>query len=985
MYFKRLELIGFKSFADKTTIEFEPGVTAIVGPNGCGKSNISDAIRWVLGEQSAKSLRGASMEDVIFNGSATKEPLNLAEVSLTLSNEPKILPIDYDEVTITRRLYRSGESEYLINKNTVRLKDISELLMGTGIGTESYSIIEQGKMDQILNSKPEDRRVIFEEAAGITKYKSKKKEALRKLEQTDANLLRVNDIVQEVKRQIGSIERQAKKAESYKVEFEKLKSLELAVASREFLVFDHKRKAREEGLAELRKEEEESAQLMQAAETGYNGKRRQLLELDERLKDSYAEEVNTASEIRKNQDRLLLNRERIGELAQRKEHLSKQIEALRRRVEKVKEEYGQWNVEFEVLQKEEAEGLAFLNSVEGRFNSLENAITQFGAEDKSSKAKLFDLANQRAHIQSELARVHAETATLEKRLRRLAEEKETALGEAREAEARLASSAPRVGGFSYKELESSVRKFKERLKTLLRALCQRRVSEFGPAEESELDSEISVFAEEVSKVQSAQTEALGKRAYFEDQRKKIEEELALVSSETADLNAEKEAFSRRQAELTKGLEAIVGEESALSAKLLSIESAQKNKAKEKESLLVELTETRSKQSHCTARREKIEKDKNRALETIMNEEAQESSLVKEIEDATAKREALEEENKSLDEALKNLASRRDSVLKQTEGTRRDREAIAGELDSLEKEKDERQEFLRLALEKVHAFELEQAEIRHEMDRLKERIFNAYQVDLVVTGDMADTGEGARQALLEPEEFDVEEAKIEIQFQREKLNKMGPVNLVAIQEYDEMKERFDFLTQQQQDLLQAKEDLHKAILKINRTTKELFIDTFGKIQKHFTEYYRLLFGGGSAELLLLDENDVLECGIEIVARPPGKKLQSISLLSGGEKALTAIALLFSLFKVKPSPFCVLDEIDAPLDESNVDRFCGVLKDFISGSQFILITHNKRTMNLADVMYGITMAETAVSRIVSVRFSENSDSKKPKDKKEEALVI
>ena len=251
--------------------------------------------------------------------------------------------------------------------------------------------------------------------------------------------------------------------------------------------------------------------------------------------------------------------------------------------------------------------------------------------------------------------------------------------------------------------------------------------------------------------------------------------------------------------------------------------------------------------------------------------------------------------------------------------------------------------------------------------------------------MADTGEGARHALLEPEEFDVEEAKIEIQFQREKLNKMGPVNLVAIQEYDEMKERFDFLTQQQQDLLQAKEDLHKAILKINRTTKELFIDTFGKIQKHFTEYYRLLFGGGSAELLLLDENDVLECGIEIVARPPGKKLQSISLLSGGEKALTAIALLFSLFKVKPSPFCVLDEIDAPLDESNVDRFCGVLKDFISGSQFILITHNKRTMNLADVMYGITMAETAVSRIVSVRFSENSDSKKPKDKKEEALVI
>ena len=242
MHFKKLELIGFKSFAEKTAIEFPAGVTAIVGPNGCGKSNIADAIRWVLGEQSVKSLRGSDMQDVIFNGSSVKEPLNFAEVSLTLSNESRILSIEYDEVMISRRLYRSGESEYLLNQNAVRLKDIQELLMGTGIGTDSYAIIEQGRMDVILNSKPEDRRAIFEEAAGITKYKSKKKEALRKLEQTDANLLRINDILQEVKRQIGSIERQAKRAESYKKEFDKLKKLELWAASREFLVFESDKK-----------------------------------------------------------------------------------------------------------------------------------------------------------------------------------------------------------------------------------------------------------------------------------------------------------------------------------------------------------------------------------------------------------------------------------------------------------------------------------------------------------------------------------------------------------------------------------------------------------------------------------------------------------------------------------------------------------------------------------------------------------------------
>ena len=957
MYFKRLELVGFKSFADKTTIEFEPGVTAIVGPNGCGKSNISDAIRWVLGEQSAKSLRGASMEDVIFNGSATKEPLNLAEVSLTLSNESKILPIDYDEVTITRRLYRSGESEYLLNKNNVRLKDINELLMGTGIGTESYSIIEQGKMDQILNSKPEDRRVIFEEAAGITKYKSKKKEALRKLEQTDANLLRINDIIQEVKRQIGSIERQAKKAESYKAEFEKLKKLELAVASREFLLFDHKRKTREASLVDLKKEEEASHSLMQAAEADYADKKRELSRIDAELQDSRARETDTASGIRKNQDRLLLNRERIGELSQRKEQLLRQTETLKRRIEKYKEEYNQWTAEFEILQKEETEARAFLDSVEGDFKALADAVAGLAAGEKAGKARLFDLANGRAHVQSELASVRAENGVLEKRSQRLNEKKDIASNEGRRAGERLTA------------LQSAVKKFKDKLKALLQALTQKQASEFGPAEESELESEIKSFVGEVSKMQTEE---------------KWDEEFSLLSAELSDLDAERGKLSGREKELVKKLETLAAEEKTLQAELGSVENAFKDKAGEKEALLVHLTETRSKQSHCTAKREKIEKDKTRALEAMMSEEAQELSLVNEVENATAKKESLEEENKLLETELQNLSSRRDGILKSTEGTRRDREAIATELETLEKAKNERQEFLREALGKVHGFELEQVELRHEMDRLRERIFNAYQVDLIVGGNISETQRQAEAALSVPEEFDAEEAKIEIQFQREKLNKMGPVNLVAIQEYDEMKERFDFLTKQQQDLLQAKEDIHKAILKINRTTKELFIDTFGKIQKHFTEYYRLLFGGGSAELLLLDEDDVLECGIEIVARPPGKKLQSITLLSGGEKALTAIALLFSLFKVKPSPFCVLDEIDAPLDESNVDRFCGVLRDFITGSQFILITHNKRTMNLADVMYGITMAEAAISKIVSVRFSEKADHKKTKDKTEEAVA-
>jgi chromosome segregation protein len=289
VYFKKLEIVGFKSFAEKTEIRFEPGVTAIVGPNGCGKSNVADAIRWVLGEQSAKSLRGSSMEDVIFNGSAARDAVNLAEVSLTLDNSSKLLAIDYEEVTITRRLYRSGDSEYLLNKNVVRLKDIHELLLGTGIGTENYSIIEQGKMDRILNSKPDERREIFEEAAGITKFKAKKKEALRKLEQTDANLLRVNDIVVEVKRQIGSIERQAKKAETYKREFEKMKSLEIAVAAREFRTFEDRRRGREDELNALKEQEVEYRLQLETLEEACRAKREELTRVEESLRTRDAE------------------------------------------------------------------------------------------------------------------------------------------------------------------------------------------------------------------------------------------------------------------------------------------------------------------------------------------------------------------------------------------------------------------------------------------------------------------------------------------------------------------------------------------------------------------------------------------------------------------------------------------------------------------------------------------------------------------------
>jgi len=1209
MYFKKIELQGFKSFANRTVIEFEPGVTAIVGPNGCGKSNISDAIRWVLGEQSAKSLRGGSMEDVIFNGSASKEAVNFAEVSLTLSNESKILPVDYDEVTISRRLFRSGESEYLLNKNPVRLKDITELLLGTGIGTESYSIVEQGKMDMILNSKPEDRRMIFEEAAGITKFKAQKKEALRKLEQTDANLLRINDIIVEVKRQIGSIERQAKKAEAYKNEFAKLKDLELRVARNEFILFDARRKEKEDELHSLKAQEQEFLAVVEEIHGRCVQKRNQAAALDQSLKDGQTEEMRLSGEIRKNQDRALLNRERIGELLERKTNLDHQIEAAERRLEEFARELENLSAEFERLRRDEEEGAAFLATVENDFKTIEAFLGESASKEEGLRSALSVKAEQKNAFQAELFSISAQASALDPRIGKLSDEEVAAHGRLSETEARRQSLqaetaaaekslAERLENQRIREtsltecnrrivdlqktlvdlgqresaLQSKVEFLKDQIERhegfwggvkalvedrntrpeqwtgwvgplagliesekghegaveaaldtflqsvvfetdadLLRAAAFLRQGSHGramlvslesavPAQSPTLLPSASILdrihaepriksllaslignsasasnAEEALKLakshpglvfitsegerfegravlggvaERSDASLLGREAKIrgyqdeyaqtllqseqarqellnqEQLRQKLEgdaksesdqvikaqidighlnerlkqiDELKgsesrraeQIAAERGSLESQKSAFLSRVEELNALKAAIDSDEKTLTETLNGVLEAVKNRAGERENLLVRLAETRSRQATRTGEREKIEKDRNWIHESKNNQEEFLTSFRKEIQEAGTKKEALEVENVAIEEELARLAADRDELLKRLEGVRLERDEAADELIRLEAEWSSKRQFLEEAREKTHALEMDNAQVIFAIDRLKERILNAYQIDLLVQNEMMETERAAQREMGLPEpdpepELNLEEAKAEIQKQKDKLSKMGPVNLVAIEEHDEMKQRFEFLTQQHTDLTHAKEDLHKAILKINRTTRELFVDTFAKIQKYFSEYYRILFGGGSAELVLMDEADVLETGIEIIARPPGKKLQTIGLLSGGEKALTAVALVFALFKVKPSPFCILDEIDAPLDEANVERFCTMLREFCKESQFIVITHNKRTMNLADALYGITMAENGISRVVSVRLSEGRIEHPRKDAAEEALV-
>ncbi|MCG3175879.1 MAG: Chromosome partition protein Smc [Candidatus Omnitrophica bacterium] len=1191
MHFKRLELIGFKSFADKTQIEFEQGVTAIVGPNGCGKSNVSDAIRWVLGEQSAKSLRGSHMEDVIFNGSADKEPLGLAEVSLTLSNEDRALAIDYDEVTITRRLYRSGDSEYLLNRNVVRLKDIHELLMGTGIGTDDYSVIEQGKMDRILNSKPEDRRSIFEEAAGITKFKSKKKEALRKLEQTEQNLLRVNDIIVEVKRQIGSIERQARKAEIYKAEFEKLKGLEIAVAGQDFVTYDGRKRERDAQLEELRSREEAVQGSLEGIEALCQDVRASLGTIEESLRAADAEELAANAEVRRKQDRVLLNTERIGELVERREQLLRQCEASRQRIDEYVREAERLRAELESVLIEEREGEVLLRTVEGEFNAIAESIRQAQEAERVSREGLQGILRRRADHQGELARIDAETATLTRQVESLRRTEAELLDSSRHADEALhaaqeevhqaeqqvrahedrkaaAASSALAATDRIREIEhalhelsieeSSLRSradfitdlknrhegflggvkailasresdpgalpgligplmdlvstdrgyelaaeaaFEDHLQTVVfeteeqvlaavdylrqhgrgrAVLCsvqgedaataaapgpeglerlvdrvrpEARVSglvsrllgsvylapdprdaarlarqntgcvfvtregerfegrtvrggslsqaaeltpigreqrlrdveveigrvqgeltvrradlEAARAEHARLEEELRELAESIFNAQVRAGHARQRAEQTGAERGRVSAEFDRVSSELAGLAERETVLSGQQRAIHAQAAQLDAEESRLNDDILLRQAETQRQALLKEELLVKLAETRSRQEHRTARREKIQKDTGWVEQSAEGERGQLGLYEREAADCVGRREALESENAQAQLEIEELALRRDELLRRIETIRREREETASRLAEAEREKMNALEELNAARAKAHAVELESAGLKHEMDRLQERIYNAYNVDLAVQLEIARTGAEAAEAFRLPESLDLESAKVDIQTLRDKLAKMGPVNLVAIEEFEELKQRYDFLTQQHADLTQAKDDLHKAIIKINRTTRELFAETFQKVQQYFSEYFRLLFRGGQAELVLLDENDILESGIEIVARPPGKKLQTITLLSGGEKALTAVALLFSLFKVRPSPFCILDEIDAPLDETNVERFCSVLKDFVEGSQFILITHNKRTMNLADAMYGITMAQTGVSRVVSVKFGE-----------------
>ncbi|MFA5093078.1 MAG: AAA family ATPase [Candidatus Omnitrophota bacterium] len=1076
MYFKRLELVGFKSFCDKTTLNFEPGITAVVGPNGCGKSNIFDSIRWVLGEQSAKSLRGSEMLDVIFNGTDQKEPLSMAEVSLAFDNTNRFFNVDNPEVLITRRLFRSGESEYMLNKATVRLKDILDLLLGTGIGAESYSIIAQGKIDLVLSSRPEDRRVVFDEASGISKYKAQKRETMRKLEETEQNLLRVNDIVTEVKRQIGSLERQANKARRYKEIFEELKLKEIDLANLDKKIILKEKEQLISQLAGLEKEQLELAQLVSLQEEKIANRQSELKTLEEAMMDARSQILGLENTLVRSNEHINFNQQRIVELVANSSVLETQIQQAQvklsqdeEKLARVREEYNNLKENIEskqaILAQKEAEinnlGIAIKNSLEaiseskkqildletaisnthnevGNFNSKHQVFLARKKRLELEKAKVYEekaiteevlnkvtqeLANTRTLVDAFRLKIADVKVGLEKESQSLEEinkeivnlgnEKITLvshkefleklrnkyddIGESLNAVIYL-DKAPQESltglvvkiqnqGFSNNEgtvqgaaatfkisgeakpieldtqkIDEKITKLEETLgelrnKMIIRQACISELNKMSVDLEQDLRNHEITLANKESSYQ-------GSLEQFE----KIKEEEDVIVMELTDVAREISAIEQNLITLQEQLTSLNNQERIKQDLIVQEEDTISLNSKAREDVLVVITQTKTEIEALNKRFVSDVATLKILDETYNQDKASLENIQRQISEAGQREEVLKTEIIDCQQAIKEaqvLIEAKKIVFSEVEVKYNE---VSGGTIGLVKKIEADRKLLDQIKNQLHNLAMHDKDLDYRYTTLKEKMLSAYRVELDLE-------------TWEEKELDYEALTSEITELKRKVDACGSVNLVAIEEYDELKKRYDFLIQQQTDLAGAKESLHQAILKINRTTKQMFVETFEKVKVEFKNYFRLLFNGGDAQLFLLDENDPLESGIEIICRPPGKKLQNVLLLSGGEKTMSAIALIFAIFKVKPSPFCILDEIDAALDEANVDRFSRVLQEFAKTSQFIVITHNKKTIVNANIMYGITMEQSGVSKIVSVKLSQNQE----KQNQEQVAVV
>ncbi|MBN3039836.1 MAG: AAA family ATPase [Candidatus Omnitrophica bacterium] len=1054
MYLKELEIFGFKSFPQKTRLSFEPGITVVVGPNGCGKSNVFDSIKWALGEQSPKSLRGAKMEDIIFNGTENHPPLNYAEVYLTFCNEDNYLPIEYKEVSVGRRLYRSGESQYFINKNPVRLKDVQELFMGTGIGEATYSFVEQGKIEIFLSYKPEDKRLIFDEASGIVKYKERRKETFRKLKEAEDNLLRLDDILSEVRRQIRYLERQVEKAKQYKEVQADLVEAEKKIATVETLRFGGKIDIILDELTVLEKEQSSKDSQLSEENQGLLNIQKKLDHLRTKLEETITSMVSLKAQNESSANNIAVYKQRLNELNDRNAYLFQSKADINHRLANQEQKSQE---EFKRLETIETSFSEVQNNIDGlgkEKSNLAEAIKSAKEQIDKQKRDILNYEGARAQLHNRLIEIQANLNTLANRKKRLMLDS-----------ARLEN----LLSDNQEKFEISIREHQEHKEKVSRLEDERNslrtrenqiISTSENIRQTLIDKEkehleLSATFEFLKDLRiKYETFSVKKKitVIFDEEPKNINKLVASLSdvefkkegnAYKAELEVKVVNFEEKQ--LQEKISLLENDMSALTAKLSGLDQ-------EKSKLLIDLQKQNSMLEQekgalqeCLQEKDTLEREVLRLKEESEILEQEKKDTVEDIEDSQKKQKELEAEVLGLDDDLRKVNESLSACHKTIDDSSErikyidiETATLQGQIQSLHKEKEalssklsffkEELQALRNNLEQVdketqdnagqsisfanqiQSLEKKISENKIKIDELTSEKLQLDGQELSLTAETAKIKDAINEydkqsqqirnsvynKKLQVQSLEYEKEKIkdyinqvyniefmplerdsitesfdELTSYRDKLQKkvksLGEVNLVAIEEFEELKQRNDFLENQKQDLITSKENLKKAISKINRTSKELFIKTFEQIQTEFKNNFRFLFNGGRANLILLDQDNILESGVEIEVQPPGKKLQNVSLLSGGEKSLTAIALIFAIFQVRPSPLCVLDEIDAPLDEANVDRFNHILKDFATHSQFVLISHNKKTMSKADVLYGVTMEERGISKLVSVKFA------------------
>ncbi len=1177
MYLKKIEIFGFKSFAQKVYLTFDAGMTAIVGPNGCGKTNVVDAIRWALGEQRPTTLRSDKMEDVIFNGTKSRKPLSMAEVSLTIENTKGILPTEFSEVTITRRVYRSGEGEYYLNKTLCRLKDIRDLFMDTGMGSDAYSVIELKMVETILSDKADERRRLFEEAAGVTKYKFRRKETLRRLDNVQHDLTRVNDIVREVQKAVNSLERQAQKAERYNKLAQQLHMLEKELMAREYASIVSRMEplkqqlevtvtektridveiAQEETLLEVLRSEmreieqrvsetqnilsEQQAKLHAAEQSIATGKERMRSlkanieryehdkvklrddrEAMERAQEELLERLNTIREsiaqaeqvyrqkqraleefeqqlvAKKNeqkaaQEHVIALLHQLSELRNRESQAQARIENLRGRIEYIAEENHIYAREIE----ENAELVAKLTvedkELRRKYAEAEVRVHQMEALKNSLQAEVEALRNREFELRSVIDRKRSKMDFLKGMIERFEGVPEgarflittnewnptiqTTVGEAVTADSRyrvaIEAALGEASGYVIVEntdqAYAAIELLKKNQKGKATFICLDRVPQLTTHRPMYSDHGVVGWATDLVRcdakfrnlfivlldgtlvvdavdramqivrqqpgvrcvtldgeiitgsgvlrggsVRQDEGDHIGRKSQLEE----LEEEIRVLEEERAKLLEEISAKSLEHAKidikkLTEEARAIEQQTTTVEVRIAQLEfekkrayeNIQRNESErerieqESQQLQAELAEllptiasTELKKSEAertvgvlSSEVERMEAEwneysriANEAHVAVLSLKSEERSIQQEMEHVTSQIQTLSE---TFDQRTVDIAAAKEEIDRLTNEMRETEEqlvAARAELDALKEKKLSADEELKAKRSQVHQIELK---LKDERQKHEGRLQAAHDLEIKLQ-ELSMKAESLKarakeefdleltlQEFPDNERYDFAAAREEIRTTKEKIRNLGPVNFAAFEEYKSEKERLDFVLAQRNDLMESEKTLLATIEEINTTAQRLFLETFEKIRENFIATFKGLFDEGDECDLRLEEGvDPLEARIEIIAKPRGKRPTSIDLLSGGEKTLTAIALLFAIYLVKPSPFCILDEVDAPLDDTNIDRFTRILRKFSDNTQFIVVTHNKRTMEAANALYGVTMEEEGVSKIVSVRFNE-----------------